>query len=87
MMSFPVSGLIEINKVEAVSKRSQAYILIKHGYSVRGTAQRIGKLRFLSVSGQNVGRTGHLRGKKAAKTILNFKLNFNYLVQENSTDS
>ena len=29
------------NKVEPVSKKSQAYILIKHGYSVRNTAWKI----------------------------------------------
>ena len=34
---------MDSNKVEAVSKRSQAYILIKQGYSVRDTAQLFGK--------------------------------------------
>ena len=37
---------MDSNKVEAVSKRSQAYILIKQGYSVRDTAQLIGKSIF-----------------------------------------
>ena len=36
-------------KVDAVSKRSQAYILIKQGYSVRDTALLIGKSSFLFV--------------------------------------
>ena len=31
------------NKVVSVSKRFQAYILIKHGYSVRDTVQFIRK--------------------------------------------
>ena len=55
---------MDSNKVEAVSKRSQAYILIKHGYSVRDTAQLIGKSSFLSRSGQNVVR--YLRGMKGS---------------------
>ena len=37
---------MDSNKEEAVSKRSQAYILIKHGYSVRDTTHLMGKLRF-----------------------------------------
>ena len=58
---------MDSNKVEAVSKRSQASILIKRGYSVRDTAQLIGKSRFfLSRSGQKVVRMGHLRGKKGS---------------------
>ena len=86
-MSFPVSGLLDSNKAEAVFKRSQAYILIKHGYSVRGTAQLIGKLRFLSGSGQNVGRIGHLRGTKRQRrpAKISSKIS-NYLVQALSID-
>ena len=34
---------MDSNKVEAVSKRYQAYILIKQGYSVRDTDQLIEK--------------------------------------------
>ena len=50
-MSFPVVWFAESQKmnnykVGAVSKRSQAYILIKQRYSVRNTAQLIGKLSF-----------------------------------------
>ena len=61
---------MDSNKVEAVSKRSQAYILIKQGYSVRDTAQLIGKLSFfLSRSGQNVVRMGHLKEKRQRKTF------------------
>ena len=68
---------MDSHKVEAVSKRSQAYILIKRGYSVRDTAQLIGKSSFfLSRSGQNVVRMGHLRGKKAAKDLLKFQVKF-----------
>ena len=40
---FAKSQKMGSNKVEAVSIRSQAYILIKQGYSVRDTAQLIGK--------------------------------------------
>ena len=70
---------MDSNKVEAVSKRPQAYILIKQGYSVRNTAQLIEKSRvFLPRSGQNVVRIGHLRGerKKAAEDLLKFQVNF-----------
>ena len=67
---------MDSNKVEAVSKRSQAYILIKKGYSVRDTAQLIGKSSFLYRSGQNVVRIGHLRGKKAAEDLLKFQVKF-----------
>ena len=62
---------MDSNKVEAVSKLSQAYILIEQEYSVRDTAQLIGKSSFfLSRSGQNVVRMGHLRGKKAGEDLL-----------------
>ena len=68
---------MDCNKEEAVSKRSQAYILINQGYSVRDTAQLIGKSSFfLSRSGQNVVRMGHLRGKTAAEDLLKFQVKF-----------
>ena len=67
---------MDSNKVEAVSKRSQAYILIKQGYSVRDTDQLIGKSSFFSRSGQNVVGMGHLRGKKAAEDLLKFQVKF-----------
>ena len=67
---------MDSNKVEAVSKRSQADILIKQEYFVRDTAQLIRKLSFLSRSGQNMVRMGHLRGKKAAEDLLKFQVKF-----------
>ena len=67
---------MDSNKVEAVSKRSQAYILIKQGYSVRDSVQLIGKLSFLSRNSQNVVRMGHLRRQKAVEDLLNFQVKF-----------
>ena len=68
---------MDSNKVEAVSKRSQAYILIKQGYSVRDITQLIRKLSFfLSRSGPNVVRMEHLRGKKAREDLLKFQIKF-----------
>ena len=43
---------------------------------MRDTAQLIGKLSFLSRSGQNVVRVGHLREKKAAEDLLKFRVTF-----------
>ena len=44
---------------------------------MRDTAQLIGKSSFfLSRSGQNAVRMGHLRGKKAAEDLLKFQVKF-----------
>ena len=68
---------MDSNKVEAVSKRPQAYILIKKGYSVRNTAQLNEESRlFLSRSGQNVVRIGHLREEKGSGRPLKFQVIF-----------
>ena len=55
---------MDSNKVEAVSKRSQAYILIKQGYSVRETAQLIGKSRFFVQKWSKRGENGTFERKK-----------------------
>ena len=66
---------MDSNKVEAVSKRSQAYILIKLGYSVRDTAQLIGKLSFFVQKWSKRGeiferKTGSGRPSKISSKIL-----------------
>ena len=78
---------MDSNKVAAVSKRSQAYILIKHGYYARDTAQLIGKSSFLSRSGQNMVRMGHLRGRKAAEDLLKFQVKFKLPLKSLSTSA
>ena len=55
------------NKVEAVSNRSQAYILIKQGYSVRDTAQLIGKLSLFVQKWSKRGENGTFEMKKGSK--------------------
>ena len=67
---------MDSNKVEAVSKRSQAYILIKQGYSVRDTAQLIGKLSFFVQKWSKRGENGTFERKKAAKGLLKFQVKF-----------
>ena len=47
-----------------MSKRSQAYILIKQGYSVRDTAQLIGKLSFFVQKWSKRGENGTFQRKK-----------------------
>ena len=54
------------NKVEAESKRSQAYILIKQGYSVRDTAQLIGKSSFFVQKWSKRGENGTFERKKGS---------------------
>ena len=68
---------MDSNKVEAVSKRSQAYVLIKQGYSVRDTAQLIGKSRFFVQKWSKRGENGTFkRKKKAAEDLLKFQVKF-----------
>ena len=57
---------MDSNKVEAVSKRSQAYILIKQGYSVRDTAQLIGKSSFFVQRWSKRGENGTFERKKGS---------------------
>ena len=64
---------MDSNKVETVSKRSQAYILIKQGYSVRGTAQLIGK-SFSFQKWSKRGENGTFEMKKAAEDLLKFQV-------------
>ena len=65
---------MDSNKVEAVSKRSQAYILIKQGYSVRDTAQLIGKLSFFV---QKWSKRGEIfERKKVVEDLLKFQVKF-----------
>ena len=54
------------NRVEEVSKRSQAYILIKQGYSVRETAQLIGKSSCFVQKWSKRGETGTFERKKGS---------------------
>ena len=68
---------MDSNKVEAVSKRSKAYILIKQGYSVRDTAQLIGKSSFFFVQKWlKRGENGTFERKRAAEDLLKFQVKF-----------
>ena len=58
---------MDSNKVEAVSKRSQAYILIKQEYSVRDTAQLIGKSSFFVQKSSKRGEKGTFERKKGSR--------------------
>ena len=69
---------MDSNKVEAVSKRSQAYIFIKQGYFVRDTAQLIRQSRFFFVQKWSKrGKNGTFeRKKRAAEDLLKFQVKF-----------
>ena len=57
---------MDSHKVEAVSKRSQAYILIIRGYSVRDTAQLIGKSSFFVQKWSKCCENGIFERKKGS---------------------
>ena len=59
---------MDSKKVAAVSKRSLAYILIKQGYSVRDTAQLIGKSScFFVQKWSKRGKNGTFERKKGSR--------------------
>ena len=73
---FAKSQKMDSNKVEAVSKRSQANIFIKQGYSVRVTAQLIKKLSFFVQEWSKRGENGTFERRNAAKDLLKFQVKF-----------
>ena len=66
---------MESNKVEAISKRFQAYILINRD-SVRDTAQLIGKSSYFVQKWSKHGENRTFERKKAVEDLLKFQVKF-----------